>query len=401
MTMIQFDRRAMLGAAGGGLLAYFGLRLAEARGSAGPLYIACHADPEGRHFVAGFAPADGTRFDLPLPDRGHAMAFRRTRPELVVFARRPGRFAVVIDHEAGVALRRIDAPEGRHFYGHGVFSPDDRTLFATENDYATGAGVLGIYDAADDYRRIGEYRAHGIGPHELVLMPDGRTLAIANGGIRTHPDRDRAKLNLPTMTPSLAFADLAGGRLLGELRLPEAQHQLSIRHLALLADGRLALAMQYEGSKQDRVPLVAIADGGEIRTLAASDEVQRRMRHYGGSVAVDPAGRHIAVSAPRGGLVTFWDGEEQRYLSATDLEDGSGVAPGFRPGSFILTSGTGAVLEVDAVSGKAGRIELGTLERARFDNHLRMTMPGPSTAPASRSSRGPFGSTPSHRSRSA
>ncbi|MGT2465595.1 DUF1513 domain-containing protein [Mesorhizobium atlanticum] len=27
-----------------------------------------------------------------------------------------------------------------------------------------------------------------MGPHELLLLGDGRTLAIANGGIETHPD---------------------------------------------------------------------------------------------------------------------------------------------------------------------------------------------------------------------
>jgi hypothetical protein len=81
----------------------------------------------------------------------------------------------------------------------------------------------------------------------------------------------------------------------------------------------------------------------------------------------------IAVSAPRGGLVTFWDGAERRYLGATDLEDGSGVAPGPRPGSFILTSGGGEVVEADAPSGQTRRIDTGSLDRSPWDNHLRMT----------------------------
>ncbi|MEZ5933654.1 MAG: DUF1513 domain-containing protein [Alphaproteobacteria bacterium] len=380
--MIHVDRRALLGAAGGGLLASLALRWAEVRGDAGPLYVACHADPEGRHFVAGFQTDGQLRFDLALPDRGHAMAFRERAAEVVVFARRPGRFAVVIDYEEGVALRRIDAPEGRHFYGHGAFSPDGRTLFATENDYASGDGMVGIYDATDGYRRIGEHRSHGIGPHELVLMPDGRTLAVANGGIRTHPDHDRAKLNLDTMTPSLVFTDLADGGLQGELRLPEPLHQLSIRHLALLADGRIAIAMQYEGGKRDRVPLVAIADGRGIATLSAPEPVQRRMRHYGGSVAVDPSGRMIAVSAPRGGLVTFWDGVERRYVGAADLEDGCGVAPGGQADRFLLTSGGGDVVEADARSGETIALRPQRLDQASFDNHLRVTpTPEPSSKP--------------------
>jgi len=69
-----------------------------------------------------------------------------------------------------------------------AFARDGRTLFATETAIETGDGVLGIYDAAADYRRRGEVPTHGLDPHEVRLMPDGRTLVIANGGILTHPD---------------------------------------------------------------------------------------------------------------------------------------------------------------------------------------------------------------------
>ena len=40
-------------------------------------------------------------------------------------------------------------------------------------------------------------------------MSDGRTIAVANGGIATHPDFDRVKLNLATMEPSLVRLDAA------------------------------------------------------------------------------------------------------------------------------------------------------------------------------------------------
>ena len=207
--MIHVNRRALLGGAAGGLLGFLGLQAAGIRGHAGPLFVGCRADATGKHYVSGFEQRGDTRFSLPLPDRGHAMAFHPTRPEMVVFARRPGRFAVIVNDEEGIALRRVDAADGRHFYGHGTFSPDGRILFATENDYESGKGVVGLYDASDGYHRIGEYPSHGIGPHELILMPDGKTLAIANGGIRTHPDHGRAKLNLDTMAPSLVFTDIA------------------------------------------------------------------------------------------------------------------------------------------------------------------------------------------------
>lgn len=79
-------------------------------------------------------------------------------------------------------------------------------------------------------------------------MADGSTLVIANGGIRTHPDLPRIKSNLANMRPSLAYVDVASGRLL-QLQEPEPQwHQLSIRHIDVSPDDRVAVAMQFEGS---------------------------------------------------------------------------------------------------------------------------------------------------------
>ena len=207
---------------------------------------------------------------------------------------------MVIDIDRGEALRRIDAAAGRHFYGHGAFSPDGRYLFTTENDFQTGRGMVGIRDAEDGYRQIGEFASEGIGPHELVLMPDGGTLAVANGGIRTHPDNDRAMLNLDTMQPSLAYLDLASGRLRDMFGLAPRLHRLSIRHLAVNPDGAVALAMQYEGSKRDRVPLVGVHEGGDIRLLEAPPAIERRMRHYAGSVAFDRGGRLARGLLPAG-----------------------------------------------------------------------------------------------------
>ena len=129
----------------------------------------------------------------------------------------------------------ISSAEGRHFFGHGVFSPDGALLYATENDFDNAAGMVGVYDATDGFRRIGEFPTHGVGPHELLLMADGRTLAIANGGIETHPDYGRAKLNISTMKPSFVLIDRCDGDLTGSMNWRAGQHQLSIRHWRSMA----------------------------------------------------------------------------------------------------------------------------------------------------------------------
>jgi hypothetical protein len=215
----------------------------------------------------------------------------------------------------------------------------------------------------------------GVGPHELLLMPDGATLVVANGGIRTHPERDRAKLNLDSMAPSLAYLDLADGTLRGDYRLAEERHQLSIRHIAVLGTGGVAIAMQYEGDMRDRVPLVGIHEGDRIRLLEAPAEVQAQMRQYGGSVAVDRGGSLIAVSAPRGNLITFWDAAAGAYLTSTLVAAGCGVAPTEQPGAFLITSGLGEVMRFEPKSGRRTMLEPAGLPGSGWDNHLRMAVP--------------------------
>ena len=105
----------------------------------------------------------------------------------MAFARRPGRFADVIDCRSGAQLARLEPPEGHHFYGHGVFSPEGEVMYTTENAFESGEGMIGVWNARD-YRRIGQFPSGGIGPHEMLLRRDAPGLVVANGGIETHPD---------------------------------------------------------------------------------------------------------------------------------------------------------------------------------------------------------------------
>lgn len=370
---MAIDRRTALRLLAGGLAGSFLAAPFRAGAAApnAPLYLSARADAAGGFRVSGFAEDGTSLFDLPLPSRGHSFALRPRGQEAVHFARRPGRFALVLDLVQGAIARPVEAPPGRHFYGHGVFSHDGRLLYATENDFGGERGVIGIYDAEADCRRVGELPAHGIGPHEIALLADGETLVVANGGIATHPDLPRVKLNLPTMAPSLCFVDRRRGALRRELRLDPALHQLGIRHLAVGPDDTVAVAMQYEGPAQDRVPLVALQrDGGRLRLLQGPRSVLRAMKNYCGSVCFEPGGGIIAVSAPRGNLLTFWEVGTGRYLSSASVADGCGVAPGTNTGEFLASSGLGGVVVIDAHSGTTRPLAVDGLEAARWDNHL-------------------------------
>lgn len=330
------NRRAFLG----GLLAA-GLCPRPTWADAGnPAALAAARRPDGSFALYGLTTRGERLFEIPLPGRGHAAAAHPHKPQAVAFARRPGTFAIALDCRDGQTLARLTAPQGRHFYGHGAFSPDGTRLFTTENDYDTGAGRIGVWDVTDEYTRIGEFSSGGIGPHELRLMPDGRGLVIANGGIETHPDSGRAKLNLPFMEPNLSFMDL-DGTLTQQYAPPSAWHKNSMRHLAISLDGTVAVACQWQGDMQAVPPLLALCSAQDgLRFVGGEAALPEEMQGYAGSVAISDDGQQIAITSPRGDLAVLFD-QSGRVIERIARPDICGVA--CLSQGFMFTGGDGKI----------------------------------------------------------
>nr|WP_313657529.1 DUF1513 domain-containing protein [Achromobacter ruhlandii] len=325
----------------------------------------------GRDETVVLDGAGQDRHVVPMPARGHSFAIDAPAGRAVVFGRQPGFFALAFDLRGARPPLELPLPEDRHFFGHGAYFDGGRLLAATENDFDGGRGVLGIYDATPGggYRRIGEYDSGGIGPHEVLLMPDGKTLCVANGGILTHPDYGKLELNLDTMRPSLAYLDAASGALLERVELAPELHRLSIRHLALAGDGSVWFGCQYMGPAGDRPALVGRHRRGTQPVLFSGPaDTLRAMRNYIGSVAADAAGAVIATSSPVGGRVLYWDAASGRCLGETRLADGCGVAPATDAG-FLVSSGLGAMVRTDAAGGE--RPVLAPSRERSWDNHFR------------------------------
>ncbi|RVT84194.1 DUF1513 domain-containing protein [Rhodobacteraceae bacterium CCMM004] len=358
-------RRAVLS----GLLASALVPAAVWADAGAPAYLSAARRPDGTYALCGLDAGGSIVFEIALPGRGHAAAAHPTRPLAVVFARRPGRFALVIDCATGRVAARLAAPEGRHFYGHGAFSGDGATLFTTENDFDGARGLLGIWDA-EGFARLGEVPSGGVGPHDIACLPDGATLVVANGGIETHPDTGRAKLNLATMRPNLSFLDL-GGRILERVEAAPALHRNSIRHLAVDAQGGVVAAMQWQGDMSARPPLVATcARGAGALTPALEGTAADPLRGYVGSVAVSADGRTVAATSPRGGVCAV--GAPGGPWRTIRLADVGGVAAA--PEGFVVTTGTGRIACIDGV-----RILWSREHPRQWDNHI-VAVPPPAGA---------------------
>jgi hypothetical protein len=329
-------------------------------------YVTTRREAEG--FAAVLLDRSGQALQsLALPGRGHGAAVSPDGRRAVLFARRPGSFALVLDLVAMQPAGLFQTPDVRHFFGHGFFSPDGRILYACENDFEGERGVLGLYDAHAGFRRLGELDAGGIGVHEALLLKGGRLAALAIGGIATHPDYPREKLNLATMEPGIAYLDLATGGIVEKRLLPRALHQLSLRHLAEDASGCLWLGGQYEGAALEAPPLVARhRPGGELEMLEAPEESYRALRNYVGSVATNASGERVAVSSPRGGRVLVWEAASGRLLEERAIDDVCGLAAAGP--AFLESDGKGRLWR--------GAALLRRDEAVAWDNHLTAVSAG-------------------------
>jgi hypothetical protein len=332
------------------------------------VFVSACRRADGAYALALLTQAGKILREIPLSARGHDIAVDGGSGRAVAFARRPGYFAVAFDL-AGRAEPAVFKPEpDRHFFGHGVFADGGRLLMTSEHDNETGQGLIGIYDATGGFKRIGEFHSHGVGPHEAILLRDGRTLAVANGGIATDPATGRENIELPSMEPSLAFIDVKTGELKAKHTAPRGLTMLSIRHLAATARGEVWFGGQWQGSLEAAPELIGCASMNRPITMLEPASPQGvALKGYIGSVAISADGRFLAASAPRAGRIVYIDTETSRLVSETMLADGCGLAP-LGVDLFALSSGHG-VVQVER-PGAAPRSSV-TVAGTEFDNHLR------------------------------
>lgn len=359
--METIDRRRFLRAAGVGFALSLLPREAEALARSDAVFATAFQRRDGGYGVAVLSERSELIHSVVLPDRGHDVTFDPVSGRSVVFARQPGTFMTVFDHSGRSAPLTVASAEGRHFFGHGVFAPDGTLLYTTENDFDNAAGVVGVYDARDGFARVGEFATRGVGPHEMVLLGDGRTLAIANGGIETHPDFGRAKLNIPTMKPSFVLVDRLTGDLVEKHELPPALHQLSIRHMDIDADGTIWFGCQHEGPASETPPLVGMARrGDELAMLDMPGTDLLELRNYVGSVAANRDAGTVAVSSPKGNSLAIIDVRARKIRETRRLVEVCGLAP--EGVDYLASTGTGALVD----PGQATQ----TFADYAWDNHI-------------------------------
>ncbi|WP_067586044.1 DUF1513 domain-containing protein [Endozoicomonas ascidiicola] len=332
--------------------------------------VSAARDTQGKFSIRLNDPLSDHSTIIPVPSRLHDACHRPGYSEIVAFERRPGYQFHVVDLREEKLASTVPVANQRHLYGHGVFSHDGRFLYTTENDTTTLNGVIGIYDAEQHYQRVGEWPLLLPGPHELKLMPDGETLVIAVGGIQTHPDTGRTTLNPQTLQPALVYLDRRSGKVINQQHFIDPR--LSIRHLDVAPDGLVAIGMQYQGTNDEALPLVATHRVGQpIRAVEALPEQWMALNGYIASVEVLPDMDTLAVTSPRGNRIAFIQQSTGRLQTFIYQRDCAGIAA-ISKSQLAVSDGQGQVQILECFEGRATTIKKVIHSQCQWDNHMLM-----------------------------
>ena len=194
-----------------------------------------------------------------------------------------------------------------------------------------------------DFARVGEFPTHGVGPHELLLLGDGRTLAVANGGIETHPDFGRAKLNIAddeaVLRPGRPHHRRSGREARAAARTapafdPPHGHRRIPERSGSAASTR---ARQPNGRRWSAAPRA----GKELELI---DMPRRRSRPASATISArwppTAAPGTVAVSSPQGNTLAV---HRRRERQGRRDRGGSPKSAAWRPtgAGFLATTGTG------------------------------------------------------------
>ena len=282
-----------------------------------------------RTLVTRLEEGTGREVRAVFPVRGHGVVVRPGGGH-AFFCSQEGRSIVTFDPDTLAPGSFIEIPRPYEGGGHAVYTADGAALVTVERR-RTGPfkgrpedhyGRVVVRDAAT-LRPLAEYSCHGIRPHEVSWLPDGRHVAIANYGSTLAPGR-RGVGTPYTVEPCLTVLEAASGKLVHKQVFRETLYEM--RHIAV-RDQETVYAITnrqiYEGRRKRYgiAPVLSIdLSAGHLSLVARSDGRGPAFLGRAQSVIHDPIGDQVIVTLSDTHRIAVIDGADGRVARFIDTK---------------------------------------------------------------------------------
>jgi hypothetical protein len=329
-----------------------------------------------RHGVIVVQPTEKGQFDIisdfSVPNEVHLATIFPDQKSILVCSRKPG--ASLLKYSlSGTLIAKLKPLNNQHFEGHGIFSIDEKFIYATASDFELQKGLL-LKLNSQDLSLIKEYNSGGIGPHELVWQSD-KLIAIANTGVLTHPTSGRKALNLSSMQSNIVLFDSLQEEISHQWQVPK--QALSARHLDRMDNGELVIGCQYQ-KKDQRPACIAFAniEKGLVFAEANNENFYWEMKSYTASIKGIPNSPYAMITNPQGHLLTKWKIAVDKSLSSElidqqEIEFNKGLKISSDGKQAWLSIGAGELQQINLINATAGNITSSRIkENIWWGNHL-------------------------------
>lgn len=275
--------------------------------------------PKGRYIQLDFQP--------------HGVAQDPWNLNIISVFEKKGPGACEINLNTGTKTRDISTLEGRHFYGHGVYSVDGKKLYCTETVLATQEGLIAVRDAKT-LKLEGEFPSYGANPHECHLVDDGKIIAITNGG----------GTKSSGLTPCVSYVDVASQKLIDKYEMQD--ERFNTGHLQISKNRDLVvISAPRDGLADTELGAISVlGKNGKLETFSTPSEIVKQLKGETLSVCIDESRGVFAATSPKGNFVSFWNLKNNKFISQIPLTSPRGIIMSVNNHFFIVSSGADASL---------------------------------------------------------
>jgi len=373
MTTQLTRRKVLLGAlAGLSVPVLYGLSRMDAFNPSTTWLSASGSDAD--RFALSFANDHGNHGSANSAFRGHGLSSNPAQPnQIVMVSRRPGNQGMVLNmanaQQTTAEPQFFQSPKHLFMEGHACFSADGAFLYCSETDRRTQKGVITVRET-QTFSVIQELPSGGVGPHEILVIPNTQKLAIANGGLIK--DEQGQLVNGQTMNSNVSILNLVTGKIEQQYKVPESK--ASLRHLDVSSDGIIAVGIQVQRdfmASTDLTPLAAlILPGQGLIQLTAPASILLKLKDYMGSVRINDKYRTAAFTSPRGDLALFWNIDSGEFLGHHFFDNVCGLTVSQDSEFFILSNSAGKVRQLHGLTLKENISTRQSFPNLQWDNHM-------------------------------